>query len=422
MSNRSLLFLLLLLPTIHAFAPHSARAAVIVAPSPSLVARRLRLTVSAKHKDSDDDIHNVVESVSGFQGGEIIPPYKPGRWWLWRRWKGTVLKEVLPSVAFNMCATMLIVVGLRKATGASWMVGLKPDTSHPLIARLALFDDVWKYLMTLTTFILTFFLGESYSLWKNVYTVGRMIQGRLNDISMLLATHAARDENGRYTSEAQLLLDNVAMNIRSFHALLWASCSRHYRGLLTPQGLNLMVQRGLLTQTQVNTLQKLNISNTQLHNAILEWIMIQTQEAMRDGVVVGGSGFEHIFLEKCCTLRGTYATIGDILDGRMPLAYVHLVQLSVDTLLFTAPLALYAELGAFSVISVGLLTFFYNGLVDLAKVFLDPLDNEDYCDGTVQIDLSVLIRESNDGSVRWKNGAAVLPFSTNPTVANYIMK
>lgn len=417
-SNRLVLLLLLLFPSIRAFvnvgrvAHHVYRT---VSPSTSIhqPARRVTFLTSSSDSDDDDNVATVVEKVSGFQGGEIIRPYKPQRGWIWRRWKGTVLRAVLPNVAFNLCVTLFMVVALRKATGASWMVGLKPDTSHPLIARLAIFDKAWKYLVTLTTFTTTFFVSEAYVLWKNVYTVGRQIQGRLNDISLLLATHAVRNAEGRYTPEAQLLLDNVAINIRSFHALLWASCSRHYRCLLTPQGLNLMVNRGLLTQTQLNTLLKLNIPNTQYHNAILEWIMIQVQDAMRDGVLAGGDGLEHVFLEKCCTLRGTYASIGDILDGRMPLAYVHLVQLSVDTLLFTAPLALYAELGAFSVITVGLLTFYYLGLVNLAYCFLDPIDNENFCEETVDIDLSVLIRESNDGSIRWKNGASVLPFSTS---------
>jgi hypothetical protein len=65
----------------------------------------------------------------------------------------------------------------------------------------------------------------------------------------------------------------------------------------------------------------------------------------------------------------------------------------------------YAELGIFSVISMGILTFFYLGLLDLAKVFLDPLDNEDYHDGCVYMDLSVFIRESNAASTRWMNAA-----------------
>jgi len=75
----------------------------------------------------------------------------------------------------------------------------------------------------------------------------------------------------------------------------------------------------------------------------------------------------------------------------MPLAYTHLVQILVDSLLFCSPLALYAEVGAFSIISLGILMLFYSGLLDLAKVFLDSLDNEDYCQDSVKIDLSVLI-------------------------------
>jgi hypothetical protein len=63
-------------------------------------------------------------------------------------------------------------------------------------------------------------------------------------------------------------------------------------------------------------------------------------------------------------------------------------------------------LGIFSVVSIGILTVFYHGLLDLAKVFLDPLDNEDYCEGCVYLDLAVLIRESNAGSTRWMKGAS----------------
>jgi hypothetical protein len=66
----------------------------------------------------------------------------------------------------------------------------------------------------------------------------------------------------------------------------------------------------------------------------------------------------------------------------------------------------YAELGIFSVISIGILTLFYHGMLNLAKVFLDPLDNEDYSEGCVYLDLAVLIREANTASTRWMRGVA----------------
>lgn len=63
-------------------------------------------------------------------------------------------------------------------------------------------------------------------------------------------------------------------------------------------------------------------------------------------------------------------------------------------------------MGFYSVISVGILTLFYRGLLDLAKEFLDPLDREDYCDGAVYLNLAVFIREANAASTRWFRAAA----------------
>ena len=88
----------------------------------------------------------------------------------------------------------------------------------------------------------------------------------------------------------------------------------------------------------------------------------------------------------------------------MPLAYTHFVQFLVDSFLVLAPLAQYRSLGIFSVLLVGILSLFYTGLLNLANVFLDPLDNEDYCEGVVYLNLAVLIREVNAASVGWIQG------------------
>ena len=77
-----------------------------------------------------------------------------------------------------------------------------------------------------------------------------------------------------------------------------------------------------------------------------------------------------------------------------------------------APFALYTEMGIWSIPAAGVLTLFYAGLLVLSKVLLDPLDNDEYYAETVNMDIGVLIRESNNGSVRWKYSAEVLPFST----------
>lgn len=57
---------------------------------------------------------------------------------------------------------------------------------------------------------------------------------------------------------------------------------------------------------------------------------------------------------------------------------------------------------------IGILTFFYHGLLVLAKVFMDPLDNEHYKVGCVYLDLAVLLRESNGGIDAWTAGAETI--------------
>ena len=87
----------------------------------------------------------------------------------------------------------------------------------------------------------------------------------------------------------------------------------------------------------------------------------------------------------------------------------------MDTFLIIAPFALYAELGVWSVPAVALLTLFDSGLLILAKILLDPLDNDGYYTDSapVNVDLGVLIRECNAACVYWKYSAETLPFETH---------
>ena len=101
-------------------------------------------------------------------------------------------------------------------------------------------------------------------------------------------------------------------------------------------------------------------------------------------------------------------SIGDFQAGRMPLAYVQLVQVLVDSLVIIAPVALYAKLGALSIPLCGLLTLFFKGLLELSKSFLDPFGNEGFPGQNIRVD--VLVSELNFGAQsRWSAAGAVLP-------------
>ena len=119
---------------------------------------------------------------------------------------------------------------------------------------------------------------------------------------------------------------------------------------------------------------------------------------------------ESRFLEEACKLRAVCASITDDAAARMPLSYVHLVQLLVDTLVALAPFALYPKLGVLTVPMSAVLVVFYRGFLQLSKSFLDPFGNGDSLSENFSI--SCLLCETNAGSVRWFNAIQELPFAT----------
>ena len=71
-----------------------------------------------------------------------------------------------------------------------------------------------------------------------------------------------------------------------------------------------------------------------------------------------------------------------------------------------APFALWPKVGAVDIVLSAGLTFFYQGLLELSKSFLDPFGIE----GTEQnIRMEVLLSEVNGGITRWTSAGAVLP-------------
>ena len=84
------------------------------------------------------------------------------------------------------------------------------------------------------------------------------------------------------------------------------------------------------------------------------------------------------------------------------------MEVLVDTLTFLAPLALYTKMGTFNIISTGLLTLFFKGLLELSKSFLDPFGREGYRAHNIRVD--VLVSEMNFGaSSRWLDAGDALP-------------
>ncbi len=281
------------------------------------------------------------------------------------------------------------------------------------------FSILWGQLLSVTTFTLTFFLNQSYGLWRKCYDYSRRLQGRLNDLGLTLAAHAARstpstpDMPSTYTPQSRQALELVSRYVRVFNLLTYASFTRSHRPILTPRGMRRLVERGILTAKEREILSDAEVPATQRHNAVLIWLIRLFLEGRQSGIFEGGTGFEQQFMEKCHVIRAQYGAIGDELQGRMPFAYAHIVQVLLDVVLWMYPfMALSTGMAWYiGILGSGLLTMFYQGLFDLAKQFLDPYDNENYGKGDDPLVIDTLIAETNAGSVRWMNSFAQQPWS-----------
>eukprot|EP00560_Eucampia_antarctica_P006304 CAMPEP_0197823174 /NCGR_PEP_ID=MMETSP1437-20131217/499_1 /TAXON_ID=49252 ORGANISM="Eucampia antarctica, Strain CCMP1452" /NCGR_SAMPLE_ID=MMETSP1437 /ASSEMBLY_ACC=CAM_ASM_001096 /LENGTH=428 /DNA_ID=CAMNT_0043422191 /DNA_START=544 /DNA_END=1830 /DNA_ORIENTATION=- len=351
-----------------------------------------------------DDL--IDESVRTNARKPIMMQFDPSSGWIWRRWKGTVFCETWTSCVRNILYATVIAI-FYKARPSFW-------------ESLTGFNILWGQLLSITTFTLTFFVNQSYALWRKCYELSRTLQGRLNDLGMAMAAYAERsepedpNEPSTYTSGSRQVLELTGRYIRVFNILTYASFTSSHRPILTPRGMRRLVDRGLITSKERQILSDAQLPVTQRHNAILLWIMRVFLEGRQAGYIEGGDGFEQQFLEKCHVIRGQYGAIGDELQGRMPLAYAHIVQVLVDVILWMYPFMAFSTgmSPLMGVLGTGLLTMFYQGLFDLAKQFLDPYDNESYGQGEDPLCVDTLVAETNSGSVRFMNSFEFQPFSS----------
>jgi hypothetical protein len=174
---------------------------------------------------------------------------------------------------------------------------------------LSEFSVLWGQALSVTTFTLTFFVNQAYTLWQSCLLISRTLQGRLADLSMALAAKAERtdpqtmDGCSVFTPASRDFLLMVARYVRLFNLLSYASFTRSHRPLLTPSGMRRMVERGLMTAKEREVLIRAPISATQRHNTVLMWTFRAILDASKAGIVDGGPGFEQQMISKVQEIR-----------------------------------------------------------------------------------------------------------------------
>jgi len=374
---------------------------------------------------------------------DIIRTYEGTSWKLLTQWRGTVLQNTMLSTVLAMALSAATVTLID--TKGSWDLlrrfGPHWSVVADALSKLNNLEKMWQYHLTFSTFVLTFFLGQAFSFWRNAYSLTRQVQGRIQDLLLLLNVHAQRGpgSGGPYsgvTPEANAAIRQIARHLSLCHALFYAGikCSapsdtftaHPLRVLLSERGLQALVTRGILSTSEHAALRSSGLPVSRYYLVILSWVSSRISHEISLGMKRGGgygggpgalrgsAGFEQLVLEKCCALRGAMMSIPDELAARIPMAYVHFAQFLVDSLIATTPFALHSSMGPMAFLVTGLVTIFFRGLLELSKTFLDPVGSRRVSTKNFMADIQVdvLLGEINAGARTWVKGVQELPFLT----------
>jgi len=161
-------------------------------------------------------------AVSDEANRPIICEYDPDAWWLWKKWRGTALSMVWGPVMINIALGICVDRYVHFYSDETWPLFAVPPAESPVIQQLVGMKSLWEYQLTLCTFILAFFTSQAYTHWKSVYFTTRAIQGRINDVCMLITISAKRPDKtdaiiSAYTDEAKELVETCTRLIRLSH-------------------------------------------------------------------------------------------------------------------------------------------------------------------------------------------------------------
>jgi hypothetical protein len=294
------------------------------------------------------------------------------------------------------------------------ILGFGTPFSAKFITATERLDKMWHMHFSMLSFFLAFFLNTAKGYFDSTLSASRSIQGRLNDLNLIAASHACRDADGNMTPEAAAIVLEMSRYIRVVSVLFYSSVSRRYAGLLTSEGLLGLERRGLLTQDERQSLE--GLAPKTRYTAVFTWIVSIFTRGCEEQSFRMPSNCHFLFIGKMAELRGACGTITDLLDARCPLSYVHFIQLLVDSFLILTPFAAVADMGWFSIGGSFLLSMFFSGLLDLSKMLYDPLDNDDFGAEADNIQTDTLIQESASGSQRFLTTGQQLPFGARPGV------
>ena len=161
---------------------------------------------------------------------------------------------------------------------------------------------------------------------KRFYWASREIQGKLNEIALLMSSTVQRDNSGRIDDKARESMHDVARISRLFHQLYWSVVVKRLAPLHSMVGISYLLSLRQISFEEYESLKKADAASISLFQATMTWLACRIQIATEKGhVSVDPSQISG----KITSLLTHTACIQSMYDGRMPIAYAHFVYVLI---------------------------------------------------------------------------------------------
>lgn len=342
-----------------------------------------------------------------------ILDYKITRSDLYRRFHGTVIYHIWGAMIYYSVITIIFF--------STYMVVSRENCSDDgTSCRPGWFDEhlssltmISEKLTVLASFVLTFYLSQAYSRYNDFYWKCRSIQGRINDIALIVGSNIQYNKGGgvhewascfeRYLNLVHFLVHQpLSPVLRNYNATLYQDV--HTSVLVNEEIMGFQ----LVTPEEFHLLKeakRLGGPNGPI-NTVLSWLCMlfdrgasPNEGFFRDNILQARMISLHLtFQENVEELRGAVATLGFERQLPIPVAYAQLMQLFIDVLLHLHPFAIVYEINTvvidttgynemdrwstlpFTLLGAMFFVYFYSGLLSLAKSFNSPLGTKSYVD------------------------------------------
>jgi len=261
---------------------------------------------------------------------------------------------------------------------------------------LSFFDMYLSQHLMVTSFLLTFYLSSAHSARQNLLGYVRSVQGRANDMMLLVATHT-RDSDEECRHYAARAADYIL-------AALWAT----YANLDSTLREDAVVMlRTLLDREELKVVIGGDATNPTLGlRAGVKCLNMLGRHhtcGRQQGLNTASDVLAGQFFDNLLRLRGSLGSMVDAVDDNagVAFAYQHLLLFNTTCLLTITPLGLASTMGWYSLVGTPLIYITYAGVLVLGRVMTKPYEPGHY--EHMQISLRAALREH---MAHWNNHAA----------------